>query len=169
MGSGGNSGTVKSARHTKITEYSDDPAATISWTVQGRLVGEDQRRAIRISVSSSQRRIEILEGYDERVARSQDYPNTSAAFAAFARSLDNANFGKERTVKQPDERGICPQGNKYIYRLTKAGTEIMRTWSDTCLSSNGPFGGGNPSASLIQQLFKSQISDYSKFTSGVKL
>ncbi len=75
---------------------------------------------------------------------------------------------KKRMVKQPDERGVCPLGNRFIYRLTDSSTEIMRTWSDNCNVANGPYGGGN-AASLITQLFRTQIPEYLKFTSGLQL
>lgn len=166
---GGNSDSsaVKASRLTKIADYTKD-GTTVSLTTQGRVVGDDQRRAIRVSVSSSKRTVEILDGYEERVSRSQEFANSPAAFEAFARSLDNAGFGKERTVKQVDERGVCPLGKKYIYRLTDRSKEVMRTWSDSCLKTDGTFGGG-ATAPLIQQLFKAQITDYGKFTSGVQL
>lgn len=159
---------TSSARVTRLADYDGKDSANISWTMQGRLVGEDQRRAIRVIVSRETRSIEILAGYAERVERSAQYTNSPESFAAFTRALDVANFGRERNVSQPDERGICPLGNRFIYRLTDYSNEIMRTWSDSCQVANGPFG-GDKSARLIQQIFKDQIPDYIKFTNGVKL
>ncbi len=165
----GNSGPARStARITKLTDYDAKDSASVSWTQQGRLVGEDQRRAIRVTVTRSKRTVEVLAGYPERAERSTEFTNSPDAFAAFVRGLDTANFGKERAVKQPDERGVCPLGSRFIYRLTDAGQEIMRTWSDSCATSDGPFGGGN-TTQLIGQLFKAQITDYNKFISGVVL
>lgn len=159
----------KSARATKIADYDNNDLSSVSWTMQGKLVGEDQRTAIRVTVSRSKRTVEVLSGYEERVDRKTEQPNTPAAFASFVRALDNARFGTERSVKQADDRGMCPMGNVYIYRLTEAGREVMRTWSDSCSTKDGPYGGTASTASLIQQLFKAQITDYSKFTSGTKL
>lgn len=155
-------------RVTKLAEYDSKDSASVSWTQQGRLVGEDQRRAIRVTVTRGKRTVEILAGYPERIERSAEFPNSSEAFAAFTRALDAANFGKERTVKQSDERGVCPLGSRFIYRFTDAGQEIMRTWSDSCVTSDGTFGGGN-TTQLIGQIFKAQITDYNKFISGVVL
>lgn len=166
--SGGNSETTSEpARNTVIADYDDKDTASVSWTQQGRLVGDDQRKAIRVTITRNKRTVEILADYAERVERSAEFSNSPEAFDAFVRALDNANFGKERNVKQPDERGICPTGNVFVYRLTDMGAEIMRTWSDTCDKANGPYGGGT--APLIGKLFKAQITDYNTFVKGVKL
>lgn len=169
LGGGNNTGNRNASsqsRVTKLVDYDNKDTARVSWTMQGRLVGDDQYRAVRITVTRSSRTVEILDGYGERVERKNEYSNTSDAFQTFARALDLANFGRERTVKIPDERGVCPLGNRYVYRLQDGSQEVMRTWSDTCLIADGPFAGN---ASLISQLFKNQIPDYSKFTNGVQL
>lgn len=168
IGRGNSSSSKAPARITKLVDYDTNDGASVSWTQQGRLVGDNERKAIRITITRSNRRVEVLDQYAERAEKSQDFQNTSEAFAAFVRALDAANFGKERTVKQPDERGICPLGNRFIYRLTDKSQEVMRTWSDNCATADGPFGGGN-TAQLIAQLFKAQITDYNKFISGVQL
>ena len=165
---GDGSSASKTARITKLTDFENKDSANVSWTVQGRLMGQDQRRAIRITVNRNKRVVEVLGDYEERVERSAEFSNSPAAFSAFVRALDNASFGRERIVKQADERGVCPLGNRFIYRLTDASKEVMRTWSDTCLATDGPFGGGK-SSQLIQQLFKAQITDYNKFIVGVVL
>ena len=162
------SGTTSAARVTKVTDYENKDTASVSWTQQGRLVGEDQRRAIRVTITRNKRTVEVLAGYPERVEKSLEYPNSVEAFAAFTRSLDSAGFGRERRVVQPDERGVCPTGNRFIYRLTDSSQEIMRTWSTSCSNAEGPFGGGK-TPGLIAGLFKAQITDYSKFVTGVRL
>lgn len=168
LGRATNTGTSRSnataSRVTKLADYADNDASSVSWTMQGRLLGEDQFRSVRITVTRHSRTLEILDGYKLVPTRQQDYGNTPEAFQAFTRALDLANFGKERDVKLADERGVCPLGNRYIYRLSEGGSEVMRTWSDSCLTSDGPFS-GNPT--LIAQLFKNQITDYTKLTSGI--
>ncbi len=166
---GGSSSTGSSARSTKLADYSNNDQASVSWTMQGRLVGDDQRKAIRVTVTKNSRKIQILDGYSERIEKSQEYSNSEPAFASFTRALDGLNFGRERTVVQPDERGVCPQGNRYVYRVTEGTKEVMRTWSSTCSSNDGNFGGGQNNTSQITQLFRAQIADYNKFTTGIKL
>lgn len=157
------------ARSTSLAEFDAKDSAIITWTQAGRLVGEEQYKAVRVTITRTQRRVEILADYAGRVERSQEFPNSPEAFAAFTRALDNAKFGQERNVSQPDERGVCPLGSRFIYRLTDGGQEIMRTWSTSCSAADGPFGGRAADTTLIARLFKAQITDYNRFTSGVKL
>jgi hypothetical protein len=169
LGGNDNGNGGKTARFTRLAEYENSDGASVSWTQQGRIVGDDQYRAIRVTVTRNTRRIEILNGYQERVERSADFSSTPAAFATFTRALDNQAFGKERDVRQPDDRGVCPLGNRYVYRLTDGPKEIMRTWSDTCQNADGPFGGGPNAVSTIQQLFQAQVPNYSSFITNVQL
>lgn len=152
---------------TKVTDEADKPATRVTWTEQGRLVDEDQRKAVRIIVTPTSRTIQLLSGYEERVDRSEDFSNTQTAFDTFIRALDQMNFGKERTVKQADERGMCPFGNRYIYNLD--GDTSLRSWSDSCSTSDGTFGGSSSNTVDIRRLFQNQINDYTKFVSGTGL
>lgn len=155
------------SRVTKLADYTNNDAASVSWTMQGRLVGENEYKSVRVTVTKSKRTAEVLGGYGNRVEKSVEFANSPEAFATFTRALDNLGFGRERTVPVADERGVCPQGNRFIYRLTDGSKEIMRTWSDTCSPKDGPFGGRTPN--VIRELFRQQITDYNKFVSGIKL
>lgn len=154
------------SRVTRLASYDSNDAASISWTQQGRIVGDNQFRAIRITVTRRDRTVQVLDGYKLVPLKEQKYGNTPEAFQAFTRALDLANFGKERKVIQADERGVCPLGNRFIYRATEGSKEIMRTWSDNCLAADGPYAGNT---TLVAQLFKNQITDYNKFVSGIQL
>jgi hypothetical protein len=135
--------------------------------VEGKLVGEEDRRAVRVTVSDSERVVEVLGGYEEKVIKSKKYSNTRAAFETFLLALDRIGFGRQRSnVRIKDERGACPLGNRYIYELNSGGKQELRTWSDNCLGAEGTFGG---STSQARQIFKNQISDYDKFIQDVEL
>ena len=169
FGRGNGSETRDSAaasRVTKVADYAENSSASVSWTMQGRVVGEDQFRSVRITVTPRSRTVEILNGYNQITERQQEFGSTPEAFRTFAKALDLANFGKERTVQIADERGVCPLGNRFIYRVSEGAREVMRSWSSSCQSTDGPFS-GNPS--LVGQLFKNQITDYHKFMNNVQL
>lgn len=169
IGRGGSSNEpLSSNRLTVVSDYSNNDTASVSWTQQGRLVGDDQHNSVRVTVTKSKRTVELLSGYAMRVEKSQEFTNNPQAFAEFTKALDHLSFGKERTVIVPDDRGVCPTGTKYIYRLTDNSKEIMRTWSDSCTKNNGPYAGGPAGARTIQKLFVGQITDYREFVSGVK-
>lgn len=152
-------------RQVNVTDYADKDAI-LELTIQGRLVGQDDRRAIRITVSRTERHIAILRGYEETVERSQTFTNVEPAYTTFVRALGMAGFSRERQAIQTDERGVCPLGNRYIYILKDGPEQLMRLWSTSCGRDEGTFGGN---ANLIRQLFQNQIPDYKKIVSGVKL
>jgi hypothetical protein len=148
-----------------VADYVNDDASLVSWTMQGRIVGKELRRAVQITVTPSERRVELFEGYNQKVTKSLTLPNDTAAYTHFLLALENLNFGRERKVKQPDERGVCPLGTRYIYEVRSGSEQKSRLWSDSCASADGTFAGV---AITIKQLFKNQIPEYEKFISGVQ-
>lgn len=139
---------------------------SVQLTEQGRLVGEDQRRAIRIVVTQNERRLEILTGYEEAVEKSQVYPNTPAAYETFLIALDRAGLNRPRRTAVTDERGVCPLGQRYIFEVKEYSQELVRLWSTSCGNDEGTFAG---KGSTIRTLFKAQIPDYATQTRTVKL
>lgn len=149
----------------KMADY-DNLYATVSLTTQGKMVGDSERQSVRISVSRTERKIEILRGYDEAVERSNTYPNTQSGYETFLRALDNAGFTKSRTSKFEDNRGVCPLGNKYIFDLTYNDEHVSSLWATSCSRNDGTFAGAS---TLIRQLFERQIPDFGAQTRDVKL
>lgn len=139
---------------------------TVSYTTEGPVVGEDERRAIRVTVSSGTRKVEVLRGYNESVVKTQTFSNTSAGFEEFLKALEVAGFSRKRDYTTEDERGICPLGRRYIYEFEKSGEDPLKTWSTSCSEKQGTFGGG---AVTVRKLFQNQIPDYNKFVADVKL
>ena len=150
----------------KTAEYADNNAASVSWTMQGEIVGNDEYNSVRITVTNSKRTAEILNGYEYRLVKSEEFTNNKAAFDTFTRAIDNLGFGTERDVAVKDERGVCPQGNRFVYILTDGTKQIMRTWSDTCSTKTGTSAIKNTSA--VRKLFQAQITNYSEFVSCVE-
>lgn len=156
--------TVNQPQIVHVADYVDDSASKVSWTMQGRLLGQERRRSVQITVSAGERKVELIEGYNNKVSKSITLPNDKAAYTNFLIALENINFAKERKVVQPDERGVCPLGMSYIYELHSGAEQKSRLWSDSCSSKNGTFAGV---ALTAKQLFKNQIPDYEKFVAGI--
>ncbi len=146
-------------------DYVDNASSKVSWTQQGRLVGNDLRRSVKITVTPTERRVDLLDGYDQKITKTTIFTNDKVGYTSFLLALENLNFGRERKVTQPDERGVCPLGQRYIYELHDGGTQKIRLWSDSCVAAEGTYAG---SATTTRQLFKAQITGYEKFISGVK-
>lgn len=135
-------------------------------TVQGQLVGENQRRAVRIVINQNERRLEILSGYEQSVERSNTFPNTTPAFEYFLAALERAGFDKKQPNTILDERGVCPLGRRYFYELREYSQELLKSWNTSCGSNIGDFGGRGQ---LIRTLFQKQFDDYSGLTRDVSL
>lgn len=139
---------------------------SVSVTTQGELVGQDERRAIRITVTQAERRLEILTGYEEAVERAHVYPNTPAAYETFLIALEQLGFSRERETVIEDERAACPTGRRYVYELKEYSQEQLRLWGTSCGRGQGNFGGV---ATTVRQLFEAQIPEYRDRVKGVNL
>ncbi len=149
----------------KMTSFADK-SSIVSLTIRGRLVGDTEYRAVRVSITPSERRVEVLSGYDENVIKSQSYPNTQSGYTDFLHAMDRYGFSRTKKPLVTDSRGVCPLGNQYSYVLTSGVSKPVDTWSTSCGTSDGTFAG---TANVIRQLFQLQIPDYSQQISGVRL
>ena len=139
--------------------------AVAQLVIDTAIVSEQDHRTVKISVSQNQTQIQILQGYQGEIINSQTFSNNQASYAVFLRSLALQNFTKgDADPKKADERGYCPQGRRYIYRLDQYGVPIMRFWSTSC--SQGTFSGNRE---MVRWLFEHQIpkEDYARITSGL--
>lgn len=148
-----------------LADYESKPAV-LSLTTRGAVTADEDRRAIRVSVSRQERVIEILEGYSETVVKRQVFPNSEASYKVFLSALTSAGFGIEQETEIRDERGVCPFGRRFIYKLQDGSEQVLRTWSVTCGRSGGSFGGNS---SVVRRLFERQIPEYRTVIRGVKL
>lgn len=144
----------------------ESKAAVVSLTTRGAVVGDDRRQAIRVSISRNERVLEILEGYEETVTARHTFPNNEAAYKIFLSALEHAGFNREQEAEVEDERGVCPKGRRYVYRLQDGPEQVIRTWNTSCSAKDGSFGGNSRT---VRTLFERQIPEYRQLTRTVKL
>ncbi len=143
-----------------------DKDSSVSLITYGTLVGDDQRRAIKVTVTPYERRFEVLDGYEKNVGDIQTYQNNKEAYANFLSGLATAGFVKSKETNIKDPRGVCPMGNRFGYILIEGSTEKQNLWSVSCSSGVGSFAG---QTTVTQQLFRNQITDYDTLVSGIRL
>ena len=148
-----------------LADYESKPA-TLSMTTRGEVTANEDRRAIRITVTKQERAIEILNGYDESVVTRQTFPNNEDAYKIFLSALTTAGFAREQDTDIKDERGECPFGRRYVYKLQDGSDQKLRTWSTSCRASQGSFGGNSKT---VRELFEKQIPQYRTVIRGVQL
>ena len=130
----------KKTTATSLLDY-DNSESSVQLTIQGRLTGEDQHQSVRITVTQSKRTVEIINGYEDNIIKSQTFPNTPAAYTNFIQAINNAGYSKSRKAVAETEIGICPSGNRYVYQLNKGSEKIQRLWADNCAAGDGNFAG----------------------------
>lgn len=143
-----------------------DESSEVTFVTSGRIVADEEFETIRITVSDSRRRFEILRGYNLTVEERADLPNTTAAYEAFLYALANAGFNSVLEGESTSEKGKCPTNRRHTYRLHIDGEEAIRSWSSPCRGERGNFGGD---ARLVERLFQAQIPEYRERTRGMSI
>lgn len=150
---------------TASKEKFADRVTKVRFTADGAIVNLENRRSIRITINQTERKIEILKGYNEEIIREQSFGNDTAAFTKFLTALDGYGYTLENPKVSKDERGVCPLGIRYIYEATYESGDPLRSWSSSCSGGNRIHG----KVPGIQQLFRNQIPNYNKIVSDVNL
>jgi hypothetical protein len=151
-------------RSSQLVEFADKNS-TVSVTSIGKVVGNEQHYSIRIVVTPVERRLEILNTYDDNVVRSQTFPNTSSAYETFLSALGGQGFLNSKETSIRDQRSACPTGTRYVYDLRENGESRVNLWSTSC-NANGTFAGR---AATVRELFERQIPDYDRLVTDVRL
>jgi hypothetical protein len=161
----GGNGTPKT--QVKLADYANTNAQ-VSMTIDGKINSNETHRAAEITVSRSEVRMEVFKGYQRELLASKTYQNNDEAYANFLRALQLAGFTKGKadvTAEQGDPRGVCPDGQRYVLKLSSGPSDVLRYWATSC-GGQGTFKG---SLSHVRQLFTAQVPDYSKLLSGSPL
>lgn len=148
----------------KLVDYAEKDSV-VTLQTDGKLVGEEDRRSVRVSVSANERRFEVLSGYNGQVINTQSFPNTQAAYQAFLSGLSGLGFMSSKKTGITDPQSICANGQHYYYALSEGSTKKSDLWSVSC-DKSGTFSG---SGKTIRDLFQRQIPEYNQLAQGVKL
>lgn len=144
-----------------------EPGTSAVLTAQGAVVGQDDRRSIRVSISQEERRLEILTGYEDAVQQAYTFPNTPDAYETFLIAIDQKGFTNEQIfLSDRDVRGICPLGVQYFFEFKEFAQPISNLWISSCSSNRGTFGGNTR---IIKELFEEQIPDFNDKIADVDL
>jgi hypothetical protein len=158
-----NSSKPEPVKAATLTDYvTSDSKMTL--TVSGMINGDDIHRSIRISVDANDRQLEVIQGYQNNVIQRNNFVNNMSAYDSFVHALARTGFGKVRKTSETEERGVCATGQRYTFDVTDKGKSVSHTWAGTCTR-----GTSLARAPEVLQLFRAQITGYSKLTSGVNL
>lgn len=149
---------------SQLVEFADKDSKVIVTTI-GRVVGNESHNGIRIVVTPVERRLEILNTFDNNIIRTQTYPNTQSAYSNFLSALSGQGFLTPKDSNIEDQRTQCPTGNRFNYDLAEGSETRSSLWAVSC-SKNGTFAGNGQT---VRQLFQLQIPNYSEQVRGITL
>ena len=165
-GSGKKSNTQDTSQAPAHPKDLTKDADSVTYKTYGSVVGEEERRAISIKITTSERTAEVLQGYDEAVIKSQVTENKESAFQDFLIALQTAQFDQYDKNNKTDPRSQCATGIRYEYNVHYKDNTSISSWSTNCSRKDGSFLGNK---TQVPVLFQAQVPDYSKFVSGVSL
>jgi hypothetical protein len=148
---------------TALVSYADT-SRQMQMTVVGPITADQTHDEIRITVGRSNTTMQIIQGYNGQVLKSQTYDNNEASYAEFLRALDLSGY--TRGVKNTDfedDRGFCASGKRYSFDILDGSDVKQHYWTTTC-SGRGNFKGNR---SQIESLFQRQVPDYNTMIQGV--
>lgn len=164
--SGGNGKKPASPKPIGLTSLVGS-GASVQIVTEGQISADKTHREISITINQGASKVDIIQGYQNHVISSHRIPNNKAAYDTFLRALELAGFSQSNTSGNQDERGHCPLGHRYLYKVIDASGKVsQRLWGDNCSSSDGSFKGNGD---LIQNLFQLQIPKYNDYTNDVDL
>lgn len=133
----------------------------------GEITADEDYREISVSVSASERAVEVTRGYQRVSERRETFPNNQLAYAKFLAALQNVGFTlSDDEVERQDPDSLCPFGKRYSYQLLDGSSQVVSTWSTSCGNIDGSYAGD---ASDTRKLFQNQIPDYRSIIRGVQL
>lgn len=148
-----------------LTDYDTD-TSELRLIYDGKVIANEDRRSLRITISSEERVFELLRGYDGQAVTRKTYPNTPSAYENLVRAANFEGFiSAQDNNLGDDERGICPAGQRTITELIDNGEVVSRLWSASCGKKLGTLAGD--SRGLVK-LFQVQIPDYQELTRGIR-
>ncbi len=137
----------------------------VQLTVEGPINADPNHVGYQITVGRDTNSIQTTKGYQGSVTNFKTYPNNAASYAEFLRALQLLNFTKGNAdPTKADERGFCPNGQRYVFEITAADQDVERYWSTSC--GVGTFQGNT---SLVRNLFNKQIPDFDTVVRGLRL
>ncbi|MGH7241729.1 MAG: hypothetical protein ACREGB_05525 [Candidatus Saccharimonadales bacterium] len=160
---GGGSGSPAPKALNLIDYAKNDSAA--HFVLDGPIVANQNYNEVKIDVDANEVTFSLVSGYQGQVVKQQTYPNNVNSYSNFLLALQHQGFTEgNNDPKMKDERGYCPLGQRRIYSLTNGSDQLMRYWSTGC---NAKTFRGN--VDNVYMLFRAQVPDYGKLTSGANL
>jgi len=165
IGGGGKKPINPTAKPLSLVDYANASSAA-QIIIDGPVVADQNHKTLKINVNKDETTLTIYNGYEQNVVNTYNFSNNTTGYAIFLQSIQRAGFTLHDTKIGYDERGFCPNGERYIFEFINDGTDLRRSWSTTCGTAIGSAKG---QISVILTLFKAQVPDFTKLTGSTQL
>lgn len=162
-------GNSNSSRDTTEQELLSTAASnSVSMSVRGPIVADENFHSYRIVVSPSSRQLTTYNGYLGTVVEQKNFTNNTAAYEEFVNAL---NLAKMTAGNQPPEgssnvQGVCATGRLTEYSILNDGYSLETLWTSTCSGSQGTL---RANSKQLSNLFINQIPDAQETIRAVSL
>ena len=131
-------------------------------TIDGPINYHGEHQRVRIDVGTDENQVVLIQGYQSDVIERRSFSNNPEAYANFLRALDLAGYTLgDDDESLADERGFCPEGNRYVFEIVDGSETEQRYWDTSC----GGTRTFNGETGLIRSLFTEQIPNYDEIIS----
>ncbi len=128
---------------------------SVQMVVRGPIVANEEFQSYSITVSPSDRVMNVYRGYLDDLTRDRTLENNHDAYVQFVYALDKANMTKIRgDAADTDTRGICATGYVYEFSVQNEGKSVQTLWTSTCSGSQGTL---RANKDQLSNLFLNQI------------
>jgi hypothetical protein len=137
-------------------------------TIDGPVNANQTHYELHMTVGADLSQLNLDQGYQGTVIKSDTYANNPSSYAEFLRALDIAGFSKGNTNQSADNdpRGVCATGDRNIYQIiNNNGNDIENFWATTC-GGQGTFEGQQQ---VVISLFIAQMPDFNSVVSNTDL
>jgi len=145
---------------TVASLLSTSVSSSVSMSVRGPIVADENFHSYRIVVSPTSRQITTYNGYLGTVISQQTLGNNTAAYEEFVNALNLAKMtaGNQPTGEDEDNnvRGICATGNLSEFSILNNDMSVETLWTSTCDGSKGTL---RANVTQLSNLFTAQIPD----------
>jgi hypothetical protein len=141
---------------------------SVSMSVRGPIVAEENFHSYRIVISPTSRQITTYNGYLGTVVQQQTLSNNTAAYEEFVNALNLAKMteGNQPADGPGDVRGICATGRLSEFSILSNEQPIETLWTSTCSGSQGTLRAND---TQLSNLFTAQIPDAKTLIRDVSL
>jgi hypothetical protein len=165
------SGSSSNQAATDTTEQSlldTSPTSSVSMSVRGPIVAEENFHSYRIVVSPTSRQITTYNGYLGTVVEQQTLGNNTAAYEEFVNALHLAKMtaGNQPPEGANDVRGVCATGRLTEFSIMTDTSLVETLWTSSCSGSQGTL---RANLSQLSNLFTAQIPDARTIVRSVSL